>query len=60
MEKEKSNMDDPIEAVCKYGCGTKKTLSFRKLKNKWPHCNVCNQPMKVTVPNAVSVIHPTD
>lgn len=53
-------MDDPIEAVCKYGCGTKKTLSFRKLKNKWPHCNVCNQPMKVTVPNAVSVIHPTD
>ena len=37
--------DHLIEAVCE--CGKhKRTLTMRKLKNKWPHCE-CRQAMKV-------------
>lgn len=37
--------DQLIEAVCE--CGKdERTLTLRKLKNKWPHCE-CRQAMKV-------------
>ena len=56
---EKSKMDEPIMATCKQ-CEKQKVLSFRKLKNKWPHCPICKQPMKVNMSNAVSPIYTTD
>ena len=38
-------LDEYVEAVC--ACGLElRNLTFRKLKNKWPHCK-CKQPMKV-------------
>ena len=52
-------LDREVLAECE--CGReKKVMTFRKLKNKWPHCSKCNQPMKVKVNDAVSSIHPSD
>lgn len=38
-------LDQPVVAVCDCGVQTR-YVTFRNLKNKWPHCK-CNQPMKV-------------
>ena len=38
-----NELDELVLAECK--CGTKRNISFRTLKNKWPHCKVCSQPM---------------
>jgi len=38
-------MDKEVEAVC--GCGYKKIITFRNLKNRWPRCKRCNLSMKV-------------
>jgi len=52
-------LDREVLAECE--CGReKKVMTFRKLKNKWPHCSKCNQPMKVKVNDAVSSIHTSD
>jgi len=57
MENEK--LDKEVLAECE--CGReKKVMTFRKLKNKWPHCSKCNQPMKVKVKDAVPPIHTAD
>lgn len=45
-------LDEPVQAVCDCGLETK-TVTFRNLKNKWPHCRKCKQPMKVKS-NAIS------
>ena len=39
-------LDKTMQAVCDCGRETK-LVTFRNLKNKWPHCKKCNQPMKV-------------
>jgi len=39
------DLDRRVNAVCE--CGEQmKQVTFRNLKNRWPHCR-CNQPMKV-------------
>jgi len=40
-----SGLDRSITAVCHCKKETK-DLTYRALKNKWPHCS-CNQSMKV-------------
>ena len=40
-----NDLDKKVLAECK--CGTKVNISFRTLKNKWPHCKVCGQPLVV-------------
>jgi hypothetical protein len=40
-------LDKEIEAVCLCLEETK-TLTYRMLKNKWPHCS-CKQSMKIQV-----------
>ena len=44
-------LDEPVVAVCE--CGHTKGITFRNLKNRWPHCPKCKQPMKV-LPNAAT------
>lgn len=47
LEKTNANgkLDELIEAIC--ACGAElRNITFRNLKNKWPHCK-CKQPMKV-------------
>ena len=49
-----SNLNSLTVAVCE--CGKeKRTLTFRQLKNKWPHCE-CKQSMKV-LPDAASSLY---
>lgn len=50
-------LDEKVHAMCECGVETK-LVTFRNLKNKWPHCS-CRQPMKVKS-NAVSSVPPTD
>jgi len=57
MDNEK--LDREVLAECE--CGREqKVITFRKLKNKWPHCSKCNQPMMVKVKDAIPTIHTTD
>ena len=50
-------LDEPIKAVC--DCGKEwKTLTMRKLKNKWPICS-CKQSMRV-VSDAISSVQAAD
>lgn len=58
MDNSNSKLDEPVVAVCECE-GEVKRLTFRKLKNKWPHCS-CNQPMKVKADDAIPPIHTTD
>jgi len=39
-------LDKQVQAVCECGRETK-LVTFRNLKNKWPHCKRCGQAMKV-------------
>jgi len=38
-------LDDVLTAIC--NCGEEKEVTFRNLKNKWPQCKKCNQPMRI-------------
>tara|TARA_R110000751_G_scaffold220032_2_gene322687 strand:+ start:1535 stop:1687 length:153 start_codon:yes stop_codon:yes gene_type:complete len=38
-------LDNIIMAVC--DCGAEKEVTYRNLKNKWPLCKRCNQPMRI-------------
>jgi hypothetical protein len=51
-------LDKKVEAVCECGKETR-AVTFRNLKNKWPHCQKCKQPMKV-ISNAVSSFQASD
>ena len=55
----KSKLDKTVVAQCEC-LRDKKVLTFRQLKNKWPMCRYCNQPMKVKSDDAVPPVHPTD
>ena len=48
MTNESSHLDRQVKAVCKCGKESKQ-VTFRNLKNKWPHCSGCptRRPMKV-------------
>ena len=53
-----SNLDKKVQAECE--CGREKRIvTFRNLKNRWPICNKCKQPMKVKG-NAIPPISTTD
>ena len=56
QEKE-SNLDKQVEASCE--CGATRTVTFRNLKNRWPVCVRCKQPMKVKG-NAIPPISTAD
>ena len=56
-QENESNLDKQVEAFCE--CGAKRTVTFRNLKNRWPICARCKQPMKVKG-NAVPPISTTD
>ena len=56
---DKPTIETEVLAECECLRDSKK-LTFRQLKNKWPHCKYCNQPMKVKVEYAVPAVHPTD
>ena len=51
-------LDQKVLATCNCGAPDK-TVTFRNLKNRWPHCKKCHQPMKVKS-NAVSSVQATD
>ena len=57
MDNSNSKLDEPVVAECECK-GEVKHLTFRNLKNKWPHCS-CNQPMKVKA-DAVPLVHTSD
>jgi len=57
--KNKDKLDEPVVAVC-WECEVEKDLTFRKLKNKWPHCPKCNQPMRIRKTDAIPAVHTTD
>lgn len=39
-------LDKQVTAVC-LKCEEKKIVTFRNIKNKWPLCNTCKDPMMV-------------
>jgi hypothetical protein len=41
-----NEMDKKVLAECKHNC-TSRNISFRTLKNHWPICPVCKQPLIV-------------
>jgi hypothetical protein len=43
-------LDKQVEAICEC-LAEKRLITYRALKNKWPHCS-CRQSMKVLVQNA--------
>ncbi len=39
-------LDEQVQALCE--CGKEsKLVTFRNLKNKWPHCKQCGRAMRV-------------
>ena len=49
-----TDLDKTTKVVCE--CGKEeREVTFRNLKNRWPHCKKCKEPMKV-ISNAVTSI----